>query len=190
MPHQRNEAWVWEHLALTRARVIAGSDTLGHDVEALRCALMGQRPRQEVLREVAEMRARIAAAKAPDGPLDAKIGPGRMQDIELFAQASALIAGEVTRDAAAGLRAAAQVGLVPDAAPLIAAYDLQARLQMAARLLVDGTLTPDALTGGGRAFVLRETHAKTLEILLSDMNAQRAAADAIITKALEPEGAT
>ena len=56
--YQKNEAWVWEHLALTRARVVAGDAGLAQDIETFRAMFLSQPDdRQKVLREVAEMRA-------------------------------------------------------------------------------------------------------------------------------------
>ncbi|MEW9922591.1 hypothetical protein AB2B41_23650, partial [Marimonas sp. MJW-29] len=83
-----------EHLALTRASVVAGPADVSADVTAL-CAEVLALPsaKAEVLQEVTEMRARIAAAKAPAGPWDAQIGPGRLEDIELMAQAGGLLGG-------------------------------------------------------------------------------------------------
>ncbi len=90
--YQTEKAWVWEHLALTRARVVAGDDGLGADIETFRAEILAQKggsDRAEVLKQTGEMRARIAAAKAPSNVWDAKIGPGRLQDVEMIAQAGA-----------------------------------------------------------------------------------------------------
>ncbi len=184
--YQRGEAWVWEHLALTRARAVAGAGTLAADVEALRCDLLGRRPRAEVLGEVAKMRARIAAAKSPAGLLDAKIGPGRMQDIELLAQAGALLDGCPQRSTEAGLAAAVRQRVISAeaGAGLEEAYALQGSLQMAARLLSEAPLAEETLSGGGRGFVLRECGAADLAALARRLQALRKAADAAITAAL------
>ncbi|MBL9053710.1 MAG: glutamine-synthetase adenylyltransferase, partial [Tabrizicola sp.] len=91
--YQEHEAWTWEHLALTRARVLAGEASLGAEVEALRrevIAVKGQGAR--VRADVAEMRGRLQAAKPALGAWDAKNGPGRIMDIELAAQTVALLA--------------------------------------------------------------------------------------------------
>jgi [glutamine synthetase] adenylyltransferase / [glutamine synthetase]-adenylyl-L-tyrosine phosphorylase len=93
--YQQDEAWTWEHLALTRARPIAGDAGLAADVEAFRRALLAAKAQgAQVAQDVADMRARISGAKPPQGDWDAKIGPGRLQDVELVAQMLAL-AGRV-----------------------------------------------------------------------------------------------
>ena len=76
--YQTDEAWVWEHLALTRARVVAGDAGLGADIERFRAGLLPEKgaDRAEVLKQLREMRARIAGAKAPQGAGMARSAPG------------------------------------------------------------------------------------------------------------------
>ncbi|UYV38860.1 glutamine-synthetase adenylyltransferase [Rhodobacteraceae bacterium D3-12] len=192
--YQSGEAWVWEHLALTRARVVAGDMGLGADIEAFRAGLLPEKgaDRGEVLKQLGEMRARIAAAKAPDGPWDAKIGPGRMQDIELIAQAGALMGGVPGRSTQAGLEAGVAIGWLSDgdSAALVASYTLCWKVQAVARLLSEKPLSPEGVGGGGRAMVHRETGVESFEAL-GEMLAERAnEARAVIEAALTrlPEG--
>ncbi|MGR3492012.1 MAG: glutamine-synthetase adenylyltransferase [Shimia sp.] len=95
LTYQQEEAWTWEHLALTRARVVAGDPALARDVEAARCTVLAlPRDRAKIAADVADMRRRLSAAKPGAGGLSAKNGPGRLLDVELFAQTAALLAGE------------------------------------------------------------------------------------------------
>lgn len=170
--YQMTEAWTWEHLALTRARVIGGCGAdaarLADEVEALRIGVLKARggdPR--VMPDLAEMRARIFAAKAPDGAWEAKIGRGRLQDIELVAQSLALRAGSPSRGALAQLRAGPRAGLVSrdEAETLARARRFLWNLQCAGRLLTDRPLDMETLGKGGQAFLLRETGTETLAAL-------------------------
>ncbi|MEM6759193.1 MAG: glutamine-synthetase adenylyltransferase [Pseudomonadota bacterium] len=164
--YQRGEAWLWEHLALTRARAIGGSDDLRAAIEDLRREIIGTpRDPRQAIQELSQMRARIAAAKAPGGAWDAKVGPGRMQDIELLAQAGALLSGTPVRDVDSGLIAASDCGLIaaPDAKTLQAVYARAFAVQMAARLLSAGPVDIDAVGEGGAAFLLRAAGAETPE---------------------------
>lgn len=170
--YQMTEAWTWEHLALTRARVIgscgAEGAALSDQVEALRVEVLQARggdPR--VMPDLAEMRARIFAAKAPDGAWEAKIGRGRLQDIELMAQSFALRSGSPARAAAAQLRSGARAGLIdrPGAEALASARRFLWSLQCAGRLLTDRPLDMESLGKGGQAFLLRETGTDSLEAL-------------------------
>jgi glutamate-ammonia-ligase adenylyltransferase len=189
--YQRTEAWVWEHLALTRAQVIVGPPELAEAVEALRAEIL-RMPRDtgHVCTQTAQMRARIAAAKQPDGVLDAKIGAGRLQDIELFAQAGALLGGTLARDIPSGLDAAQGAGLLEpaDAQALQGAYGQLWALQSATRLLSSHPLNPDALRRASRAFLEQSVTASATGDAGADLETQLAqtyaTADAIITASL------
>jgi [glutamine synthetase] adenylyltransferase / [glutamine synthetase]-adenylyl-L-tyrosine phosphorylase len=185
--YQRSEAWVWEHLALTRACPLAGPEDLRADVEALRREILGGgRDATEVLSEVATMRARIAAAKASEGPLDAKIGPGRLQDIELTAQAGALIGGLAAREVEAGLEAARNAGVLSagDASALAEAHRRFRALQCAARLLSGGPVSVEGLGQAGATFLCRVMGCDTTAALESLVDKTAREADRIITAAL------
>ncbi|MFZ5961361.1 glutamine-synthetase adenylyltransferase [Thalassococcus sp. BH17M4-6] len=178
--YQRENAWVWEHLALTRARPVAGPDDLAEDVTEFRQTLLSApRDRADILAEVAQMRARIAAAKAPSGAWDAKLGPGRMQDIELVAQAGALLSGTAPGAVGDGLAAAAQAGWLSsaDADHLAATYALCWSLQCGTKLISDSGFDPDTQGAGGCAFLRRLTGADSIGALaerLMDMTARSA----------------
>jgi glutamate-ammonia-ligase adenylyltransferase len=166
--YQQEEAWTWEHLALTRARVITGEVALARDVEAFRERLIAEKGApKDVLEAVAEMRARVASAKAPAGPWDAKLGPGRLLELELVSQAGNLMAGQAARDVRAGIAGGVAIGWLSDGdgAALSEAYALCWRVQMVARLISDKPLEPERMGEGGAAFLLRETGQEGLVIL-------------------------
>ncbi|CAM3038345.1 glutamate-ammonia-ligase adenylyltransferase [Paracoccus aminovorans] len=170
--YQLTEAWTWEHLALTRARVIgtcgADAQSLAQEVEALRVEVLAARGGDaRVLPDLAEMRARIFAAKASDGAWEAKTGRGRLQDIELLAQSFALRAAVPARATPAQLRAGPRAGLIARdlAETLAAARRFLWNLQCAGRLLTERPLDMQNLGKGGQAFLLRETGCETLDQL-------------------------
>ncbi|MBA4490339.1 glutamine-synthetase adenylyltransferase [Paracoccus sp. S1E-3] len=190
--YQLTEAWTWEHLALTRARVIAacGADgtALSDEVEALRVSVLAARggdPR--VLPDLAEMRARIFAAKAPDGAWEAKIGRGRLQDIELLAQSFALRGADRARGPEAQLRAGARHGLLPkpEVEQLLSAQRFLWRLQAAGRLLSETALNMEELGAGGQEFLLRETGCANLTDLAAQLDRTIRTAGTIIDTVLE-----
>jgi glutamate-ammonia-ligase adenylyltransferase len=188
--YQETEAWTWEHLALTRARVLAGEPTLAGEVEAFRRDLLvrkGQGAR--VKPDVAEMRARLAAAKPGQGVWDAKNGPGRIMDIELAAQTVALISGSPARSVERQIASAAQNvtdhgRIMPDSdmQALTSTYRLLWRLHAAARLLSDRALDWESLGEGGHAFVLRETEATDAAALAQELERTVADAEAAVTR--------
>ncbi|WP_375690253.1 glutamine-synthetase adenylyltransferase [Pseudooceanicola sp. LIPI14-2-Ac024] len=188
--YQADQAWVWEHLAMTRARVVAavGAEgaALGDDVTAFRDKLQARgRDRDEILSAVAEMRSRIAQARTPDA-WEVKTGPGRNQEIELIAQAGALIGGVPSGPLVTGLDGAVDCGWlsVGDRADLLAAYDLCWQLGQVAKLLSDRPLDPDAIGEGGREMLLRETGASDIAALEARYEEATGRAAAVIDRAL------
>lgn len=185
--YQKNEAWTWEHLALTRARPVTGNKDLGARVEAFRMGLL-KTPRdpQAVVDDVAEMRGRIAAAKPAKSAIEAKLGTGRMQDVELLAQSAALLSGKPSRRITVQLVSARQLGWIDDKEldALLVSYRLMWQLQSAARLLAGETLDLDLIGEGGRAFLLRETGTQDTEELVARLEAVSDAAGQVIDKAL------
>ncbi len=191
--YQTDEAWTWEHLALTRARAIAGDKGLAHDVEEFRRKLMIAKHDGPAIRsDLADMRDRISAAKPPDGPWDAKIGAGRLQDTELLCQAAALCSGSPARETGDQLAAGVAHGWLnaADASAVATATGLFWRLQAASRLLTGGPLDPDQLGQGGRDLVLREAGYDTMDDLASAINDVAAKADAVITARLKHKDGT
>jgi glutamate-ammonia-ligase adenylyltransferase len=190
--YQREEAWAWEHMALTRAHCVAGAREVCAEAEAVRAAVLAE-PREPaaVWADLAKMRARLEEAKPPRGPLDVKPGRGGLQEIELVAQAAALLVGASARRTAAQLDAAARAGLIAKetAETLRATYRFARSVQSVGRLLVDGPLVPEKLGQGARAVLLRETETESLEALERALTERRAAAARLIDGLLESAGA-
>ena len=182
--YQETEAWTWEHLALTRARVLAGEASLAGEVEAFRRGLLAAKGQGvRVKPDVAEMRARLQAAKPAQGAWDAKNGAGRLLDIELAAQTTALLAGSPARSVERQIAAGEGRQLpVSDAQTLASAYRLMWRLHAAARLLSERALEWDSLGEGGRAFILRETGSADANALAVDLARAATGAEAAVTR--------
>jgi glutamate-ammonia-ligase adenylyltransferase len=102
--YQLNEAWTWEHMAMSRGRAIAGDAALRTRVERVLDALVAKPREQETLaRDVASMRARIEREKGFSGAFDVKLAPGGLIDCEFAAQFLVLSglgrrAGETTHE--------------------------------------------------------------------------------------------
>lgn len=87
--YQRERAWVWEHQALVRTRLIVGSAEFRTEFEALRAEIL-RRPRdlQKLRAEVRDMRNRMRAelARGGEGAFDLKQDRGGITDIEFIVQ--------------------------------------------------------------------------------------------------------
>jgi glutamate-ammonia-ligase adenylyltransferase len=85
--YQDREAWTWEHMALTRARVISSSPGFRTRIEnIIREVLTRPRDATGVAGDVAEMRRAIALEKGEDDIWDLKYAAGGMVDIDFIAQ--------------------------------------------------------------------------------------------------------
>ena len=85
--YQDREAWTWEHMALTRARVISASPGFRAGIEnIIREVLTRPRDAGAVANDVAEMRRAIALEKGEDDVWDLKYAAGGMVDIDFIAQ--------------------------------------------------------------------------------------------------------
>jgi glutamate-ammonia-ligase adenylyltransferase len=92
--YQRGEAWTWEHLALCRARPLTGGTGFQAKVaDLIRSILSEPRDAPKVRREAAEMRTEMARHKPPAGPLDVKLGPGGLVDLEFAVHVLQLTTG-------------------------------------------------------------------------------------------------
>jgi glutamate-ammonia-ligase adenylyltransferase len=85
--YQATEADLWEHMALTRARVLAGDEGFGAEVTAsIRDILTAERDPKHVFKEVRAMRELIAQEKGEGDPWDLKLARGGLTDLDFIAQ--------------------------------------------------------------------------------------------------------
>jgi glutamate-ammonia-ligase adenylyltransferase len=85
--YQEREAWTWEHMALTRARVISASPEFRAKIEqTIRAVLTRPRDAAAVASDVLEMRRAVALEKGERDVWDLKYAAGGMVDIDFIAQ--------------------------------------------------------------------------------------------------------
>ncbi|WP_431855175.1 bifunctional [glutamine synthetase] adenylyltransferase/[glutamine synthetase]-adenylyl-L-tyrosine phosphorylase [Azospirillum sp.] len=148
--YQQQDAWTWEHMALTRARVLGARTPFAEKVEAaIRAALVRPRDPDKLLWDVADMRRRIDKEFGTDNPWNVKYHRGGLIDIEFIAQYLQLRhAAEqpavLSIGTANALKAAAANGLLDAdvAKDLEATLRLWRRVQGFLRLTTDGVLDP------------------------------------------------
>ncbi|WP_407922449.1 bifunctional [glutamate--ammonia ligase]-adenylyl-L-tyrosine phosphorylase/[glutamate--ammonia-ligase] adenylyltransferase [Acidihalobacter prosperus] len=92
--YQQDQAWVWEHQALVRARFIAGAPSVASGFAAIReRTLCRERAPAALRREVREMRERMWRTLGSRDPVqfDLKKDPGGIADIEFLVQYNVLL---------------------------------------------------------------------------------------------------
>lgn len=91
--YQREEAWTWEHMALTRARLVSGDESLIDEAKAIIGEVLAAKSDiAKIAADVVEMREMIDKEKPPRDIWDFKLIPGGLIDIEFIAQHLRLIA--------------------------------------------------------------------------------------------------
>ena len=154
--YQETEAWTWEHMALTRARVVSAPSAFKARVEGAIADIL-RRPRDAALvaGDVVEMRAAIAKEKGDQNRWDLKYVAGGLIDIEFIAQYLQLVHAHEQPDVldtstarvldkAWGLR----ILPVEDAEVLRPAVQLYHDLTQILRLCLAGPFEPKAAGAG------------------------------------------
>jgi len=146
LDYQTSEAETWEHMALTRVRMLAGDEAMRPAITAALTTLLA-RPRagKRIKRDAAHMRALMQQEKPGKSPFDVKDWPGGLVDCEFIAQSLTLIhasahPGLLFRSTDETLLHAARLGIIPQdqAEELVAAWRLQSGLMQATRLCLNG----------------------------------------------------
>lgn len=99
--YQTNKAWLWEHQALVRARVICGDNLVAHTFNAIRKNILCQpRDMADTQKEVINMRQKMqnhlgsSKADREKGQFHIKHDAGGIVDIEFLAQYAVLMNGD------------------------------------------------------------------------------------------------
>lgn len=175
--YQAAEAWTWEHLALTRARVVSGPPELRAKVEeAIRATLTRPREPAVIAKDVLDMRARIAAEKGTDSIWDLKQVRGGLVDLEFIAQHLQLVHAArhpdvLDQNTLAAYRKLAAASLIPaaDADRLIQATRLIHNLTQVLRLCLEGAFDPVTAPSGLKALLARAGDAPDFAALERDL---------------------
>ncbi len=155
--YQAEEAWTWEHMALTRARVIYGSAPARQETDAIiATTLIAPRDPAKLRADAIKMRGDMKAHKPASGPLDVKLGDGGLVDLEFIVHVTQL---EQRRGFSPYLGSAidslAKAGLVPE--HLKEAHAALTRALVTLRLMAPDLSEPDPATA---ALIARACGAK------------------------------
>lgn len=155
--YQREEAWTWEHMALSRARLVCGEDTLMEDARRIIASILSRkRDLAKVSADVLEMRNLIEQEKPPENIWDFKLINGGLIDLEFIAQYLTLVgpvkglaAHEPGRNTAEALQMLAAPVMEPQAFDdCMAAISLYTEISQIVRLCIDGAFNPKEAPAG------------------------------------------
>ena len=190
--YQQKSAWTWEHLALTRARVVTGPPALRDKInETIRQVLTRPRDRAAVAADLKAMRGKIEHEKGTHDLWDLKQVRGGLVDLEFIAQFLQLVSAAehpdvLDQNTEAALTKLSTAGvLAPDDAEiLIPAARLYYTLTQVLRLCLDRPFAADEAPLALRELLARAADMpdfETLEARLKEtVAAVHAAFDRII----------
>ena len=177
--YQRQSAWTWEHMALTRARPVAGDAGLRRRLEAaIAAALAEPHDPARLVGDVADMRRRIADEHPHPAAWDLRNRKGGLVDLEFIVQYLMLREAPANptvlrRDTAEAIAALGAAGVLPPQAvqTLTRALALLRQVRALLTLLFDGPPEPEALAGPLGATLARCAGAIDLPRLDADITA-------------------
>jgi [glutamine synthetase] adenylyltransferase / [glutamine synthetase]-adenylyl-L-tyrosine phosphorylase len=180
--YQQSEAWTWEHLALTRARVVSGPPALRAAVEdAIRRALTRPRDIAKTAGDVRDMRALVEKEKGTRDIWELKQVRGGLVDLEFIAQYLQLIHAhahpEVLSTGTVGaLINLERAGLLPTQATdvLLPAARLFGNVTQVLRLCLDGPFVASKAADGLKGLLVRAGEAPDFSRLEADLAARQA----------------
>ncbi|HEU4985751.1 MAG TPA: bifunctional [glutamine synthetase] adenylyltransferase/[glutamine synthetase]-adenylyl-L-tyrosine phosphorylase [Rhizobiaceae bacterium] len=169
--YQRTDAWTWEHMALTRARAVAGEESFRREVEEeVRAVLSLPRDPRKLAKDAVEMRELLEEEKPPRDIWDLKLIPGGLIDLEFIAQV-AVLSGKVEGEIGSASTGEVLSRLAPDFADaqvrqeLSDAHRLYLVLTQIIRLCLTGPFEPDDVPPGLADLLLRSTDLPDMTVL-------------------------
>ncbi len=192
--YHARESWTWEHLALTRARLVAGPAALRQRVQTEIAARLAEpRDASRILAEAREMRRKIAAQYPGHNRWDLKYAPGGLIDIEFLTQTWQLIHGHaqpviLDTNTIAALEKSAAAGLFDpmDAETLIGAARLEQALTQILRIALEEGFDAAAATAGLKALLAKAGGAADFAGLEADLFRRQDAVRAVFTRLMNP----
>jgi glutamate-ammonia-ligase adenylyltransferase len=186
-------AWTWEHLALTRARVVTGGQVMGDAIRAvIDQTLRRQRDPDQLLVDVAEMRERMAREHKADSPWEVKHRRGGLVDIEFIAQYLQLRHAHdhpeiLQTSTAKALEVAASLGLLSaaDAELLLDALRLWSAVQQVLRQTVEGSFAAEQAPGRLKDVLVRATACTHFDGLTQAMAERAGQVFALFTRLID-----
>ncbi len=171
--YHQQDAWTWERMALTRARVIFAGDNLRTNIEsAIREILISPQNKDKLLKDVAEMRIRLSDGRAPSGPWDVKNIRGGLVDIEFITQYLQLLHAEnspsvLSPDTEQALENLRSSGVLSDelTEQLTDALNLWRNVQSIVRLTAGDNFDDETATSGNCSMLLAACDAVDIETL-------------------------
>ncbi len=181
--YYEGEAETWEHLALTRARVVWSTSPAFAKAaaKAIEHALRKPRDAAKTARDVKAMRALMEKERPAKGFWDLKLSRGGLVDIEFAAQYLQIVhaadGGPLIPHTGDALAAMRQAGLAPEGvADLETAWALQQDLSQVLKVALHEAEDPSHEPEPLKTLLAKAGHADSFKALAETLKARKAAA--------------
>ncbi len=177
--YHREHAWTWERMALSRARVVVADGDLGARIDAaITEVLATPRDALQTIADVRDMRERLARERPPRHPMDLKLMPGGLIDLEFIAQSAQLVAGATIAapqaPPAVVLSRLDETGLLPNAGRLVEIQQLYATILEVMSAALMEPLREEGWTEAFRDLLAHLTNYPSFALLTDDLAAMQA----------------
>ena len=182
------DAWTWEHMALTRLRPIAARKGLDKTLQALTLDILSARRDASTLKnDVHDMRQRLAKEKPGQGLWDLKLGAGGLVDLEFIVQLGLLSAAEkavLTPSVSVAIDQLKSAGQLTEkeATVLSEAHVFLSSLQQIQRIALQGDVQPDNLAAGLKDRLQRAVNLPDFDVLQARLAKHKSNLEAVRIK--------
>ena len=177
--YHHESAWTWEHMALSRARVVQADDGLGEVIDSAIAEILS-RPRDvaKTIDDVLSMRALMAKERPRRHAFDLKLAPGGLIDLEFIAQSAQLVARDTVAAPQAPvdevLRRLGETGLVPAGERLAEIHTLYSTVLQIMSAALANPFKEEGWTEAFRELLAQRTNTPNFERLASDIREMEA----------------
>jgi [glutamine synthetase] adenylyltransferase / [glutamine synthetase]-adenylyl-L-tyrosine phosphorylase len=191
--YQNEDAWTWEHMALTRLRYVTGDAGLGAKVLTIGKAAIADRASKDmgqIAQDISDMRQRLYQEKPGKGLWDLKTEEGGLIDIEFIVQKEMLLKGQakaIWSNSGQALAGIAEAGSLSgeELAMLQDALAYLQALQQVQRIAVGSEMTADAIPDGLKDRLCRAVDEDDFDALERHLAALKSRVHAIAAEKLQ-----
>lgn len=179
------EAWTWEHMALTRLRCVTEYSDLGKRLECMTSHILSLSRQSDQLRnDIWNMRLRLAKEKPSKGLWDLKLGAGGLLDLEFIVQYGLLAQGRCETltpylpDAINRLEGAGWLECA-EAETLRSGYTFLSSLQQIQRIALNTDVQPASISNGLKGRLQRAVKISGFAALETELAKQKKGIEAL-----------
>ena len=192
--YYRDEAWLWEKLALGKARLVTPAASCGAAaIDSLAAARTTPLPYETIARPLYEMRRRLRDNYGEASEWQLRKRPGGISELDILVQALRLLSADLFSNSALPvdsiLNHLVEVGRITpdDAETLVTAESLYADLHHALRFVVGTSATdPTALSAPARHFICTVCDSPDIEALRGRITGHQTRIEALFDRLFPP----